>query len=53
MTKDLTDEQLKAVLITCDGLGKTAKAEALDELIARAVSDYEDRMYELSQRRCS
>lgn len=33
--QDLTDEQLRAILITCDGKGKTAKEEALAELLRR------------------
>lgn len=34
--KDLSEQQLREVLLTCDGRGKEHKAEALAELLRRA-----------------
>ncbi len=34
----LTDQDLRAILLTCDGKGKEAKEAALRELIDRAIA---------------
>jgi hypothetical protein len=37
--EQLTDDQLKAILLTCDGQGKSAKEEALNELLSRRFDE--------------
>lgn len=37
--KNMTDEELRSHLLTCDGKGKSFKALALQELINREVND--------------
>ena len=35
MIKDKTDQELRNILLTVDGMGKAAKEEALNELLER------------------
>lgn len=35
MLKDKTDQELRKILLTVDGMGKIAKEEALNELLER------------------
>ncbi len=38
-----TTEELKNIIITCDGAGKKAKEDALTELINRALDIYQQK----------
>lgn len=37
--KEMSDTELRSLLITCDYKGKEVKTEALDELLRRASSE--------------
>jgi hypothetical protein len=41
---ELSDKELRALLLTCDGQGKSVKEEALDELINRSFISGQDSM---------
>jgi hypothetical protein len=38
MLKEKTDEELRKILLTTDGMGKAVKEEALNELLERRYS---------------